>query len=132
MCIVVLVLTTPTSCYSVFLCIPKEGAKTIQHCNTQTSYNLNFNIKRNTAINDKLYSRISKISFIYQVIWLMWIMKSNGDNLNNKWKRIDHDAIFTYLFQLSNHKVTLSSKEHHLTISNSHHQNNHTHETTNK
>jgi hypothetical protein len=32
MCVVVPVLTTPTSCYGFFLCIPKEGAK-MQHCN---------------------------------------------------------------------------------------------------
>jgi hypothetical protein len=44
-CIVVPVLTTSTSGYGVFLCIPKEGAK-IQHCNAWTSYTSNFNIKR--------------------------------------------------------------------------------------
>jgi hypothetical protein len=33
---------------------------------------------------------------------------------------------------LSSHKVKHGPKEHHLTISNSQHQNNHTHETINK
>jgi hypothetical protein len=33
---------------------------------------------------------------------------------------------------LSSHKVMHGPKEHHLTISNSQHQNNHTHETFNK
>jgi hypothetical protein len=62
----------------------KEGAK-IQYCNAWTSYTSNYNIKRNTIIYDKLYSKISKINFIYQIIWLMWILKLNWGNSNNKW-----------------------------------------------
>jgi hypothetical protein len=67
-CITVSVLNAPTSGYRV-LCIPKESAK-MQHCNARTSYTSNFNIK-NITIQDKVYSKISKINFIYQVIWLM-------------------------------------------------------------
>jgi hypothetical protein len=70
MCVAIPVLTTPTSGYNVLLCIPKEGAK-MQHCNAWISYTSNFNIKRNTTIDDKAYSKISKVNFIYQVIWLM-------------------------------------------------------------
>jgi hypothetical protein len=70
MCVAVLVLTAPTLVYGVFLCIPKEGAK-MQHYNLWTSYTSNLNIKRNTTIDDKVYSKISKVNFIYQVIWLM-------------------------------------------------------------
>jgi hypothetical protein len=44
-CVVVPVLTAPTSGYGVFWCIPKECAK-MQHCNAWTSDTLNFNIKR--------------------------------------------------------------------------------------
>jgi hypothetical protein len=69
-CVAVPVLATPTSDYGVFLCIPKEGAK-MQHYNAWTSYNSNFNIQRNTTIDHKIYSKISKVNFIYQVIWLM-------------------------------------------------------------
>jgi hypothetical protein len=54
-CIGVPVLTAPTSGYGVFLCIPKEGVK-MQHYNAWTSYTSNFNIKRNTTIDDKVYS----------------------------------------------------------------------------
>jgi hypothetical protein len=78
--------------------------------------------KRNTTMDDKVYSKISKINFIYQVIWLMWILKLSGGNSNNKWKRVDHDATFTCLLQLSRHKIKHGPKEHHLTISNSQHQ----------
>jgi hypothetical protein len=46
--------------------------------------------------------------------------------------RVDHGAIFTCLLQLSSHKVKHGPKEHHLTINNSQHQNNHTHEIINK
>jgi hypothetical protein len=66
-CVVVPVLTSPTSGYGGFLYIPKEGAK-IQHCNAWTSYTSNFNIKRNITIDDKVYFKISKVNFIYQVI----------------------------------------------------------------
>jgi hypothetical protein len=45
MCIVVPILTAPTSGYDVFLCIPKEGAK-MQHSNAWTSYTSNFNIQK--------------------------------------------------------------------------------------
>jgi hypothetical protein len=86
---------------------------------------------KNTTMNDKVYSKISKMNFIYQVIWLMWILKLSGGNSNNKWKPVDHGATFTCLLQLSSHKVKHGPKEHHLTISNSQHQNNHTHETIN-
>jgi hypothetical protein len=65
--VVVPVLTAPTSGYSVFLYIPKEGAK-IQYCNACTSYTSNFNIKRKTTIDDKVFSKISKVNSIYQVI----------------------------------------------------------------
>jgi hypothetical protein len=117
-CVAIPVLTAPTSDYNVFLCIPKEGAK-MQHCNTWTSYTSNFNIKRNTTIDDKVYSKINKVNSIYQVIWLIWILKLSGGNSNNKWKRVDHDTIFTCLLQLLSHKVKHGPKEHHLTISNS-------------
>jgi hypothetical protein len=86
----------------------------------------------NTTIDDKVYSKISKVNFIYQVIWLMWILKLSEGNLNNKWKRLDHGATFTCLLQLSSHKIKHDPKEHHLTLSNFQHQNNHTHETINK
>jgi hypothetical protein len=69
-CVAVPVLATPTSDYGVFLCIPKEGAK-MQHYNAWTSYNSNFNIQRNTTIDHKIYSKISKMNVIYQVIWIM-------------------------------------------------------------
>jgi hypothetical protein len=82
-------------------------------------------------MDDKVYSKISKINFIYQVIWLMRNLKLSGGNSNNKWKRVDHDATFTCLLQLSSHKVKYRPKEHHLIISNSQHQNNYTHETIN-
>jgi hypothetical protein len=88
--------------------------------------------KKNTTMDDKVKSKISKINFIYQVIWLMWILKLSGGNSNNKWKRVYHGATFTCILQLSSHKVKHGPKEHHLTISNSQHQNNHTHETINK
>jgi hypothetical protein len=32
---------------------------------------LQISIKRNTIVDYKVYSKISKINFIYQVIWLM-------------------------------------------------------------
>jgi hypothetical protein len=63
-CVAVPLLTAPTSGYSVFLCIPKEGAK-MQHYHAWTSYNSNFNIQRNTTIYHKVYSKISKVNFIY-------------------------------------------------------------------
>jgi hypothetical protein len=129
-CVAVPVLTAPTSDYGVFLCIPKEGAK-MQHYNVWTSYTSNVSIKRNTTIDDKVYSKISKVKFIYQVIWLMWILKLSGGNSNNKWKRVDRIATFTCLLQLSRHKVKNGPKEHHRNISNSQHQNNHIHETIN-
>jgi hypothetical protein len=111
MCVVIPVLITPISGYDIFLWILKEGAK-IQHCNAWTSNTSNFNIKRNTTIDDKVYSKISKINFIYQVIWLMWILKLNGGNSNNEWKVVDHGATFTCLLQLSSHKA-----KHHLITS---------------
>jgi hypothetical protein len=83
-------------------------------------------------MDDKVLSKISKINFIYQVIWLTWILKLSGGNSNNKWKRVDYDATFTCHLQLSSHNVKHGPKEHHLTISNSQHQNNHTHEIINK
>jgi hypothetical protein len=52
--VVILILTTPTSGYDLFLCISKEGAK-MQHCNARTSYISKFNTKRNTTIDDKIY-----------------------------------------------------------------------------
>jgi hypothetical protein len=113
-CIIVPVLTTLTSGYSVFLCIPKEGAK-MQHYNAWASYTSNFNIKRNSTIDDKVYSNKSNINFIYQVIWLLWILKSNGGNSNNEWKLADHDATFTCLLQLSSHNAKHNPKEHHQT-----------------
>jgi hypothetical protein len=112
-CVAIPVLTTPISGYDIFLCIPKEGTK-IQHCNAWTSDTSNFNRNRNTTINDKVYSKISKITIIYQVIWLMWILKLNEGNLNNKWKHVDHGATFTCLLQLSSHKAKHDLKEHHL------------------
>jgi hypothetical protein len=120
MCVAVLILTAPTIGYGVFLCITKEGAK-IQHCNAQTSYTLNFNIKRNITIDDKVYSKISKVNFIYQIIWRIWILKLSEGNSNNKWKCVDHVTTFTCLLQLSSDKVKHSLKENHLTISNSQH-----------
>jgi hypothetical protein len=69
-CIVVPVLTAPTSGYGVFLCIPKEGVK-MQHCNAWTSYTSNFNIKRIPQWMIKYSPKYVKINFIYQVIWLM-------------------------------------------------------------
>jgi hypothetical protein len=57
----------------------------------------NFNIKRNTTIDDEIYSKRHTVNFIYQVIWLMWILKLTGGNSNNKWKRVDHGATFTCL-----------------------------------
>jgi hypothetical protein len=87
--------------------------------------------KKNTTMDDKVYSKISKINFNYQVIWLMWNLKLSGGNSNNKWKRVDHGATFSCLLQLSSHKIKYGPKEHHQTISNSQHQNKHTHETIN-
>jgi hypothetical protein len=87
---------------------------------------------KNTIIDHKVHYKISKVNLIYQVIWLMWIIKLSGSNSNNKWKRVNHGATFTYLLQLSSHKVKHGLKEHHLTISNSQLQNNYTHETINK
>jgi hypothetical protein len=87
----------------------KEGCKMWQ-CNAWILYISNFNIKRNTTIDDKIYSKISKVNFIYQVIWLMWIMKLSGGNSNNKWKHLNHVTIFTCLLQLSSHKVKHDSK----------------------
>jgi hypothetical protein len=115
-------------------CLPmhtKGGYKnaTLQHMDF-IYFNLQY--KNNTTIDDKVYSKINKINFIYQVIWLMWILKLSGGNSNNKWKRVDHVATFTCLLQLSNHKVKHGLKEHHLTINNSQHQNNHTHKTINE
>jgi hypothetical protein len=106
----------------------------VQKCNIACMNSIYFKIryKKNTTMNDKVYSKISKMNFIYQVIWLMWILKLGESNSNNKWKRVDHGATFTYLLQLSSHKIKYGSKEHHLTISNSQHQNKHTHETINK
>jgi hypothetical protein len=69
-CIAVPVLTAPTSDYGVSLYIPKEGVK-MQHYNALTSYTSNFHIKRNNIIDDKVYSNINKVNFIYPVIWLM-------------------------------------------------------------
>jgi hypothetical protein len=89
----------------------------MQHFNAWTSYTSNFNIKINTTINDKVYSKTSKINFIYQVIWLIWILKLNGGDSNNEWKLVDHDAIFTCLLQLSIHKAKHDPKEHHLITS---------------
>jgi len=130
-CVVVPVLTTPTLGYGVFLCKPKDGAKnaTLQ-CMNFIYFKLRY--KKNTTMNDKVYSKISKMNLIYQVIWLMWNLKLSGGNSNNKWKRVDHGATFTCLLQLSSHKIKYGPKEHHLTISNSQHQNKHTHETINK
>jgi hypothetical protein len=62
----------------------------------------------------------------------MWILKLSEGNSNNKWKHVDYDATFTYLLQLSSHKVKHGPKKHHLTINNFQHQNNYTHETINK
>jgi hypothetical protein len=115
-CVVVSVLTALTLGYGVFLYIPKESVK-MQHYNAWTSYTLNFNIKRNIIIDDKVYSKIIKINFIYQVIWLMWILKLNEGNSNNKWNLVDHDATFTCLLQLSSHKAKHDPKEHHLITS---------------
>jgi hypothetical protein len=97
-CIIIPVLTAPTSGYGIFLCIPKEGAIKMQYCNTWTSYTSKFNIKRNTTIDDKVYSKISKMNFIYQIIWLMWILKLNGGDSNNKWNLVDHGATFICRF----------------------------------
>jgi hypothetical protein len=82
-CIVVPVLTASTLGYGVFLRIPKAGAK-MQHCNAWTSYTSNFNIKGNTTIYHKVYSKISKVNLLYQVIWLMGILKLCRSNSNNK------------------------------------------------
>jgi hypothetical protein len=115
----------------VFLCKPKEGAKnTTMQCINFICFKLQY--KKNITIDDKVYSKINKINLIYQVIWLMWILKLYGGNSNNNWKRVDHGATFTYLFQLSIHKVKHGPNEHHLTISSSQHQNDHTHETIKK
>jgi hypothetical protein len=43
----------------------------MQHYNALTSYTSNFHIKRNNIIDDKVYSNINKVNFIYPVIWLM-------------------------------------------------------------
>jgi hypothetical protein len=110
----------------------KGGCRKMQHCHAWTSYNSNFNIQRNITIYHKVYSKISKVNYIYQIIWLIWILKLSGGNSNNKWKHIDHSATFNCLLQLSSHKVKHGPKEHHLAISNSQHKNNHTHETINK
>jgi hypothetical protein len=96
----------------------EEGWKnTILQCMSFIYFKLQY--KMNTTIDDKVYSKISKVNFIYQVIWLMWILKLSGGNSNNKWKRVDHGATFTCLFQLSSHKVKHGLKEHHLIISKS-------------
>jgi hypothetical protein len=52
-CIAVPVLTAPTSSYSVFLCIPKEGAKneTLQ-CMDFIYFKLQY--KKNTTMDDKV------------------------------------------------------------------------------
>jgi hypothetical protein len=106
----------------------------VQKCNIACINFIYFKLqyKKNITMDDKVYSKISKINFIYQVIWLIWNLKLSGGNSNNKWKRVDNDATFTYILQLSSHKVKHGLKGHHLTISNSQHQNNHTHETINK
>jgi hypothetical protein len=78
---------------------------------------LNFNIKGNTTIVDNVYIRISKINFIYHVIWLMWILKLTRVNSNNEWKLVYHNATFTFLLQLSSHKAKHNPKEHHLITS---------------
>jgi hypothetical protein len=82
----------------------QRSVQKIQHCNAWTSNISNFSIKRNTTIDDKVYSKISKINFIYQVIWLMWILKLNRGNSNNEWKFVDHGPTFTCLLQLSSQK----------------------------
>jgi hypothetical protein len=69
-CVIVSVLTASTSDYGVFLCIPKEGAKdAILQCINFICFKLQY--KKNITIDDKIYSKVSKINFIYQVIWLM-------------------------------------------------------------
>jgi hypothetical protein len=106
----------------------------VQKCNIACMNFIYFKLwyKKNTTMDDKLYSKISKINFNYQVIWLMRNLKLSEGNSNNKWKCVDHGAIFTCLLQLSSHKIKYGSKEHHMTISNSQHQNKHTHEIINK
>jgi hypothetical protein len=106
----------------------------VQKCNITCMNFIYFKLryKKNTTMNDKVYSKISKMNFIYQVIWLNWNLKLSGVNSNNKWKRVDHGTTFTCLLQLSSHRIKYGPKEHHLTISNSQHQNNHTHESINK
>jgi hypothetical protein len=106
----------------------------VQKCNIAYMNFIYFKLqyKKNTTMDDKIYSKISKINFNYQVILLMWNLKLSGGNSNNKWKRVNHGATFTCLLQLSRHKIKYGPKEHHLTISNSQHQNKHIHETINK
>jgi hypothetical protein len=63
-CVAAPVLTAPTSDYDVFLCIPKEGAK---KCNIACMNFIYFKLryKKNITMNDKIYSKISKMNFIY-------------------------------------------------------------------
>jgi hypothetical protein len=84
-----------------------------KYCNRWTSYTSNFNIKRNTTIDDKVYFTLSKINFIYQVIWLMWILKLNEGISNNEWKRVDHGATFTCLRWLRKYTKRILD-DHHL------------------
>jgi hypothetical protein len=46
-----------------------------------------------------------EINFIYQIIWLVWILNLNGGNWNNKSKLTDHEAAITFLLQCSSHKA---------------------------
>jgi hypothetical protein len=73
----------------------------------------NLQYKKNTTIDDKVWSKISKINFIYQVIWLMWILKLSGCNSNNKWKRVDHNNTFTCLQWLRKYAKRIPY-DHHL------------------
>jgi hypothetical protein len=84
-----------------------------KYCNGWTSYTSSFSIKRNTTIDDKVYFKLSKLKFIYQVIWLMWILKLNGGNSNNEWKCVDHGAIFTCLRWLRKYAKCIPD-DHHL------------------
>jgi hypothetical protein len=45
----------------------------VQKCNIACMNFIYFKLryKKNTTMNDKVYSKIGKMNFIYQVIWLM-------------------------------------------------------------
>jgi hypothetical protein len=83
-------------------------------CNVWNSHTFNFQCKENYHNIWKGTLQDKGINFIYQIIWIIWILNLNGGNSNNKSKLIDHDTIFTCLIQWSSRKAKHDLKEHHL------------------